>query len=63
MAEDEWIDRSNPHWPRTVSQVHLDADADHDAVGDDPGDGIFDNCAKCRLAVTSDGKRHGFDAQ
>ena len=61
VNDDEWIDRSVPSWPREVHQEHIDADADHpvEAIF---VDGLSDNCKKCGLATTSDGKRHGFDA-
>lgn len=46
------IDRSTPEWPRQVTQAHLDADADHNAVGEE-------DCRVCGLAVIGDGRRHG----
>lgn len=56
------VDRSDPSWPREVPQEHLDADADHPAQGVPDDSGVSDNCGKCGLATTSNGKRHGFDA-
>lgn len=60
--QDTWIDESDPHYLREIGQAHLDADADHKVVPESPTeDGVADNCV-CGLAITSDGKRHGFDA-
>lgn len=57
------LDLSVPSWPRHVEPHHLAADEDHipDPVSEYDDD-TFDNCQRCGLAVTSDGKRHGTDA-
>lgn len=42
---------------------HIAADIDHEPVPESAySDEISDNCAKCGLATTSDGKHHGFDS-
>jgi hypothetical protein len=44
------------------NEDHVAADKDHAPVGESAyGDEISDNCGVCGLAVTSDGKHHGFD--
>lgn len=48
------LDTSKPEWPRLADEVDRIADADHRATGED-------DCDKCGLAVTGDG-RHGLTA-
>lgn len=63
MHRTVWIDSSDPAWPREVAADHLAADADHDPEGVSAhNDDTPDVCGWCRLAVTSDGRRHGHDA-
>lgn len=40
------------------NKEHLEADADHSPVADDPWDPA--NCKRCGLAITWDAKHHGF---
>ncbi len=52
------FDTTRLDWPREVHNGHLLADIDHAVDPDYSGE----NCDVCGLAITSDSKRHGFDA-
>lgn len=44
-----------------VHPEHVAQDRDHEPIGQSEyGDEIPDTCKRCGLAVTPDGKRHGF---
>jgi hypothetical protein len=51
---DTWIDKTDSSYPREVAQDHINSDNDHSPIGNP-------ECDICGLAVTGDGKRHGFD--
>jgi len=61
MDTDTWIDDSHPEGLREVHTLHLQADEHHSPVVNPAAP---DECAYryCGLAVTHNGKRHGFHA-
>lgn len=55
------LESTNPGAPYTASPEHVAADKDHAPVPVSAyGDNMADNCGRCGLAVTADGKHHGF---